>query len=72
VTVSMSLVGQKGPPTFTTATEELASIAAANEGNRQHAADVEDEATFLLRFSVEAQRDLLWWDHKSLDQRQSI
>jgi predicted nucleic acid-binding protein len=25
------------------------------------------EATFLLRFSVEAQRDLLWWAHKSLE-----
>jgi len=25
------------------------------------------EATFLLRFSVAAQRDLLWWAHKSLD-----
>ena len=25
------------------------------------------ESTFLLRFSVEAQRDLLWWAHKALD-----
>jgi predicted nucleic acid-binding protein len=25
------------------------------------------EATFLLRFSVAAQRDLLWWAHKSLE-----
>ena len=25
------------------------------------------EATFLLRFSVEAQRDLLWWAHNSMD-----
>jgi predicted nucleic acid-binding protein len=25
------------------------------------------EATFLLRFSVEAQRDLLWWSHKTLE-----
>ena len=25
------------------------------------------EATFLLRFSVEAQRDLLWWAHKSIE-----
>ena len=25
------------------------------------------EATFLLRFSVEAQRDLLWWAHRSLE-----
>jgi predicted nucleic acid-binding protein len=25
------------------------------------------EATFLLRFSVEAQRDLLLWAHRSLD-----
>jgi uncharacterized protein len=25
------------------------------------------EATFLLRFSVEAQRDLLWWAHKSTE-----
>jgi uncharacterized protein len=25
------------------------------------------EATFLLRFSVEAQRDLLWWAHASLE-----
>ena len=25
------------------------------------------EATFLLRFSVAAQRDLLWWAHKSIE-----
>jgi uncharacterized protein len=25
------------------------------------------EATFLLRFSVEAQRDLLWWAHRSVE-----
>ena len=25
------------------------------------------EATFLLRFSVAAQRDLLWWTHKSIE-----
>jgi predicted nucleic acid-binding protein len=25
------------------------------------------EATFLLRFSVEAQRDLLWWAYNALD-----
>jgi predicted nucleic acid-binding protein len=25
------------------------------------------EATFLLRFSVEAQRDLLWWAHNALN-----
>lgn len=25
------------------------------------------EATFVLRFSVEAQRDLLWWAHGALD-----
>ena len=25
------------------------------------------EAVFVLRFSVEAQRDLLWWAHRSLD-----
>ncbi|HEY2135454.1 MAG TPA: PIN domain-containing protein [Xanthobacteraceae bacterium] len=25
------------------------------------------EATFLLRFSVAAQRDLLWWAHNALD-----
>jgi uncharacterized protein len=25
------------------------------------------EATFLLRFSIAAQRDLLWWAHKSIE-----
>ncbi len=25
------------------------------------------EATYVLRFSVKAQRDLLWWAHKSLE-----
>jgi len=25
------------------------------------------EATFLLRFSVDAQKDLLWWAHKSIE-----
>jgi predicted nucleic acid-binding protein len=25
------------------------------------------EATFVLRFSVDAQRDLLWWAHRSLE-----
>jgi predicted nucleic acid-binding protein len=29
------------------------------------------EAVFMLRFSVEAQRDLLWWAHRSLEIDQS-
>jgi hypothetical protein len=29
------------------------------------------EAVFVLRFSVEAQRDLLWWAHRSLEIDQS-
>ena len=35
---AMAAMGHKLLPTFATATEELASIAAANDANRQHAA----------------------------------